>query len=42
MAESLQSYAARVEALAREQGLDYFPVQFEEVPSSFMMASDRP
>ena len=24
-------------ALAHDQGLDYYPVQFEEVPSSFMM-----
>jgi stage V sporulation protein R len=37
MNESLQGYATRLEALARERGLDYYPVQFEEVPSSFMM-----
>jgi len=37
MAETLHSYATRLEALARSQGLDYYPVQFEEVPSSFMM-----
>jgi stage V sporulation protein R len=37
MAETLASYATRLETLAHEQGLDYFPVQFEEVPSSFMM-----
>ena len=34
---SLHDYAVNLEALARDQGLDYFPVQFEEVPSSFMM-----
>lgn len=37
MGETLKSYATRLEALAREHGLDYYPVQFEEVPSSFMM-----
>lgn len=37
MNESLHSYATKLEALARAQGLDYYPVQFEEVPSSFMM-----
>ena len=37
MAETLHGYATRLEALARSQGLDYYPVQFEEVPSSFMM-----
>jgi stage V sporulation protein R len=37
MAESLASYAVRLEELARAKGLDYFPVHFEEVPSSFMM-----
>lgn len=30
-------YTAEIEALAREQGLDYFPVDFETVPTSFMM-----
>lgn len=35
--ETLQSYAVRLEALAKANGLDYYPVQFEEVPSSFMM-----
>ncbi len=34
---TLHGYASRLEALAREHGLDYYPVQFEEVPSSFMM-----
>ena len=37
MPDSLQHYGAALEALAREQGLDYYPVQFEQVPSSFMM-----
>ena len=37
MAEALHSYASKLEELARDQGLDYYPVQFEEVPSSFMM-----
>jgi stage V sporulation protein R len=34
---TLQSYATRLEQLAHDHGLDYYPVQFEEVPSSFMM-----
>jgi stage V sporulation protein R len=33
----LRGYAGRLETLAHEHGLDYYPVQFEEVPSSFMM-----
>jgi stage V sporulation protein R len=37
MRGSLQDYAGRLETLAHEHGLDYYPVQFEEVPSSFMM-----
>ena len=37
MNRALQGYAGRLEALAHEHGLDYYPVQFEEVPSSFMM-----
>jgi stage V sporulation protein R len=37
MAGSLHGYASRLEVLARDHGLDYYPVQFEEVPSSFMM-----
>jgi stage V sporulation protein R len=37
VAETLQSYASRLEVLAHESGLDYYPVHFEEVPSSFMM-----
>jgi stage V sporulation protein R len=34
---TLHGYASRLETLAHEHGLDYYPVQFEEVPSSFMM-----
>jgi stage V sporulation protein R len=37
MKGALHGYAVRLEELAREHGLDYYPVQFEEVPSSFMM-----
>jgi stage V sporulation protein R len=37
VAESLAGYAVRLEDLAKSSGLDYFPVHFEEVPSSFMM-----
>ncbi len=37
MVDTLHSYAIKLEALARSEGLDYFPVHFEEVPSSFMM-----
>jgi stage V sporulation protein R len=37
MKGALHGYAVRLEALARDNGLDYYPVQFEEVPSSFMM-----
>jgi len=37
MSGSLQGYAGRLETLAHEHGLDYYPVQFEEVPASFMM-----
>ena len=33
----LADYIPRMEALARDQGLDFFPVDFELVPSSFMM-----
>lgn len=31
------SYQVEIEALAQSYGLDYFPVQFEQVPPSFMM-----
>ena len=37
MTETLQRYATLLETLAKDNGLDYYPVQFEEVPSSFMM-----
>lgn len=37
MAKQLQDYVARIEDLAREQGLQYYPVDFELVPPSFMM-----
>jgi stage V sporulation protein R len=37
MTAALQSYAGKLEALAHQNGLDYYPVQFEEVPQSFMM-----
>ena len=33
----LADYAARIEALAREQGLTYHGVDFELVPDRFMM-----
>lgn len=33
----LENYAARIEKLAAELGLDYFPVDFELVPNNFMM-----
>ncbi len=37
MAAAIEKYGHQLEALARAQGLDYYPVQFEEVPDSFMM-----
>lgn len=37
MARALETYGRKLEDLARAQGLDYYPVQFEEVPDSFMM-----
>jgi stage V sporulation protein R len=37
VADALHGYVTRLEALARDQGLDYYPVQFEQVPPSFMM-----
>lgn len=37
MAAAIETYGRQLEELARAQGLDYFPVQFEEVPDSFMM-----
>ncbi len=37
MAATLKDYIPQIEALAREQGLEFFPVDFEVVPPSFMM-----
>jgi stage V sporulation protein R len=37
MADILAQYADRLEQLARAQGLDYYPVDFEVVPPSFML-----
>jgi stage V sporulation protein R len=37
MASTIEIYGRQLEQLARAQGLDYYPVQFEEVPDSFMM-----
>jgi stage V sporulation protein R len=37
MPDHLQAYTEQLEALARRSGLDYFPVDFELVPDSFMM-----
>jgi len=37
MNSALHGYASLLETLAHEHGLDYYPVHFEEVPSSFMM-----
>jgi stage V sporulation protein R len=36
-APQLADYGRALEVLARDQGLDYYPVHFEEVPDSFMM-----
>jgi stage V sporulation protein R len=33
----LDEYAEQIEKLAHEQGLDYYPVDFELVPNNFMM-----
>ncbi|TFW10197.1 stage V sporulation protein R [Oxalobacteraceae bacterium OM1] len=35
--EHLQQYAAQIEALAKQLGLDYYTVDFEVVPNNFMM-----
>jgi stage V sporulation protein R len=32
-----EAYRSQLEALARDQGLDYYPVNFELVPGTFMM-----
>lgn len=37
MATPVSEYLPRIETLARELGLDYYPVDFELVPSTFMM-----
>jgi stage V sporulation protein R len=37
MPATIETYGRKLEELARAQGLDYYPVQFEEVPDSFMM-----
>ncbi len=37
MTSRLENYGSQLEALAQRQGLDYYPVHFEEVPDSFMM-----
>lgn len=34
---ALKTYADRIESLARDQGLDFHPVDFEVVPNNFMM-----
>ncbi|MEA3410937.1 MAG: SpoVR family protein [Pseudomonadota bacterium] len=33
----LEQYIPKIEDLARDSGLEYFPVDFEQVPDSFMM-----
>jgi stage V sporulation protein R len=35
--DSLKNYAAQIEKLAHDLGLDYYPVDFELVPNNFMM-----
>jgi stage V sporulation protein R len=37
MERTLEHYLPKIEALARESGLVYFPVDYEQVPDSFMM-----
>lgn len=37
MPESLKEFIPKIERLAQEQGLEYYPVDFELVPQSFMM-----
>jgi stage V sporulation protein R len=37
MSASLSDYAAKIQDLAHESSLDYYPVEFEVVPPSFMM-----
>lgn len=35
--EALKKYSTQIEKLARDLGLDYYPVDFEVVPNNFMM-----
>jgi stage V sporulation protein R len=35
--DTLKEYSTQIEELARAQGLDYYPVDFEIVPNNFMM-----
>ncbi len=37
MENKLREYIPQIEALARSQGLDYYPVEFEVVPPAFML-----
>ena len=37
MHSTLSLYTEQIETLARSFGLDYYPVDFEVVPPSFMM-----
>jgi stage V sporulation protein R len=37
MMNEWRAYADRIEALAQRQGLTYYPMDFEQVPDSFMM-----
>jgi stage V sporulation protein R len=37
MSKTLSNYTAELEILALKSGLDYYPVDFEHVPDSFMM-----
>ena len=37
MTSTLEDRLVKLEVLGRDQGLDYYPVTFEEVPDSFMM-----
>lgn len=37
MTDNLKFYTERLESLAQQKGLDYFPVDFVVVPTSFMM-----
>ena len=37
MPDDFATYRAQLEGLASDLGLDYFPMEFEVVPPSFMM-----